>query len=263
MAVEYLGEQFDIHTGGIDHIPVHHTNEIAQAEAATGKKPFVKYWVHHNHLFVDKTKMSKSLGNFFTIDDVEKREIKPEALRLLLLTSHYRSEMNFTWANLEGMQKNFEKIVNQLRIAKNEKGRTVLSPEKLEKVDAYREEFFGYMEDDLKTPEAVSMIWEVLKSNIPGEDKYDLIVEFDEVLGLQLAKNVALVPEVPTEKFSLKDLPADVQQLVSEREAARKAKNWQRADELRNKIVELGFGVSDEADGQKLTKAVWHAGDSE
>ncbi|MBP7768869.1 cysteine--tRNA ligase, partial [Candidatus Woesebacteria bacterium] len=97
MAMQYLGEQFDIHTGGIDHIPVHHTNEIAQAESATGKVPFVKYWVHHNFLRVDGEKMSKYLGNFFTIDDVLKKGFHPKALRLLFLTSHYRSELNFLW----------------------------------------------------------------------------------------------------------------------------------------------------------------------
>ncbi len=257
MAVEYLGEQFDLHTGGIDHIPVHHTNEIAQAEAATGKKPFVKYWVHHNHLFVDKTKMSKSLGNFFTIDDVLARNLSPQALRLLLLTSHYRSEMNFTWENLEGTQKSWERLVAQLRQAKMEKERTVLSPEKLAKVDAYREEFFGYMEDDLKTPEAVSMIWEVLKSNIPGEDKYDLIIEFDEVLGLGLAKSVSeSVAVTKSEQIELKDLPAEIQTLLTERETARTTKNWQLADELRSKIGEAGYEVTDDVKlGQLITKS--------
>jgi cysteinyl-tRNA synthetase len=110
MSMEYLGEQFEIHTGGIDHIPVHHTNEIAQAEAATGKKPFVKIWVHHNFLQVEGEKMSKSLGNIFTVDDVVKRGFEPMALRLLFLSGHYRSEMNFTWDNLAGSQKAWEKL---------------------------------------------------------------------------------------------------------------------------------------------------------
>lgn len=256
MAIEYLGEQFDIHTGGIDHIPVHHTNEIAQAEAATGKKPFVKYWVHHNHLFVDKTKMSKSLGNFYTLDDVVKRGISPQALRLLFLTSHYRSEMNFTWENLEGMQKSWERMVMMLRVAKMEHERTVLSPEKLEKVDAFRDEFFELMEEDLKTPEAVSMIWEVLKSNIPGADKYDLIVEFDEVLGLGLAKSVAeSTPKETIKTIEKSELSADIQKLLTDREVARTTKNWQLADELRTKIGESGYDVTDDVKlGQVVTK---------
>ncbi len=253
MAIEYLGEQFDIHTGGIDHIPVHHTNEIAQAEAATGKKPFVKYWVHHNHLFVDKTKMSKSLGNFFTIDDVQKKGLNPQALRLLLLTSHYRSEMNFTWESLEGMQKSWERLVAQLRTAKTEHERTVLSQEKLSKIDEYRERFFAKMEDDLNTPEAVSIMWEVMKSNIPGADKYDLVIEFDEVLGLGLAKSVA--EEVTPVAAALKnaELPAEIQELLTERAEARTAKNWQLADELRNKIANAGFDVMDDSSGQVVT----------
>ncbi len=256
MAIEYLGEQFDLHTGGIDHIPVHHTNEIAQAEAATGKVPFVKYWVHHNHLFVDKTKMSKSLGNFFTIDDVLKKNLSPQALRLLFLTSHYRSEMNFTWENLEGMQKSWERLVGQMRQAKAEHERTVLSPEKLAKVDEYRQRFFELMEDDLKTPEAVSIIWEVMKSNIPGPDKYDLIIEFDEVLGLGLRKVVAeaVAPQNQTVKQS--ELAPELQKLLTERDAARKAKNWQLADELRTKILEQGYDVTDDVTlGQVVTAA--------
>ena len=114
MAIKYLGEQLDIHTGGIDHIPVHHTNEIAQAESATGKVPFVRYWVHHNFLLVDGEKMSKSLGNFFTIDDVLERGYSPRALRMLFLTTHYRSEMNFTWEALEGMQKAYVRLMRQV-----------------------------------------------------------------------------------------------------------------------------------------------------
>lgn len=248
MAIAYLGDQFDIHTGGIDHIPVHHTNEIAQAEAATGKVPFVKYWVHHNFLRVSGEKMSKSLGNFFTIDDVLKREIAPQALRLLFLTSHYRSEMNFTWETLEGMQKSWERLVGQLHVAKTDTDRTVLSPEKLAKVDEFRTQFLAQMETDINTPEAVSILWTMMKSNIPGGDKYDLAIEFDDLLGLGLAKAVAAYQPVTRENSAVQiaELPADIQQLLIERAAARTAKNWQLADELRNKIVAAGFEVLDD-----------------
>ncbi|SRR5258708_1876326 len=247
MSIKYLGEQFDVHTGGIDHIPVHHTNEIAQSEAATGKKPFVKYWIHHNFLSVNGEKMSKSLGNFFTIDDVLKRGIDPGALRLLFLTSHYRSEMNFTWENLEGMQKTWERLVTQLREFKRNNSRTVLSAEKLQKVNEYRQRFFDLMEDDLKTPEAVAVMWEVTKSNIPSEDKYDLIMEFDEVLGLGLAKAVMKVEEK-------KEIPAEVQKIVDERQKARAEKNWQKSDELRVKLQKMGFEVMDDANGSQQLK---------
>jgi cysteinyl-tRNA synthetase len=197
MAIRYLGDQFDIHTGGIDHIPVHHTNEIAQAEAATGKQPFVRYWVHHNFLRVDGEKMSKSLGNFYTIDDVLKRGIDPKALRLLFLTTHYRSEMNFTWDSVEGSQKAWQKLSRMVLQLRAEQGRTILSEDKLQKVDEYRQRFFDYVEDDLKTPEAITVMYEVIKSNIPGPDKYDLLVEFDEVLGLGLRELKEAATELP------------------------------------------------------------------
>jgi len=248
MAIEYLGEQFDIHTGGIDHIPVHHTNEIAQAEAATGKKPFVKYWVHHNFLRIDGEKMSKSLGNFFTIDDVVKRGFDPGALRLLFLTTHYRSEMNFMWENLEGAQKTWEKLLRSVNEFRNEKGRTVLSPEKLSKVDEYRKQFFALMEDDLKTPEVMAVLWEVVKSNIPGEDKFDLLREFDEVLGLGLVeKSAKFVNEKaqPAESLKIQNLPADIQKLLQERNAAKAAKDWRRADKLREEIETKKIATAD------------------
>jgi cysteinyl-tRNA synthetase len=255
MAIEYLGSQFDIHTGGIDHIPVHHTNEIAQAEAATGKKPFVKYWVHHNFLRVDGEKMSKSLGNFYTIDDVLKKNIHPRALRLLLLTTHYRSEMNFTWENLEGMQKTWEKLLRFVVQFKLESDRTVLSEEKLAKVDEYRQRFFSYLEDDLKTPEAVAVIWEVVKSNIPGPDKYDLLMAFDEVLSIGLREaEILLATQQSQTAVVQEDLSAEVQQLIAEREKARQTKQWDQADQLRKKLEDKGFKVKDTAKGQEISR---------
>lgn len=252
MAIKYLGEQFDIHTGGIDHIPVHHTNEIAQAESATGKKPFVKYWVHHNFLRVSGEKMSKSLGNFFTIDDVIEKGFDPKTLRLLFLTTHYRSEMNFTWENLEGAQKAWQKVVKLVQDFRQEDERTVLSEEKLKKIDEYRQRFFGYMQDDLKTPEAVAVMWEVTKSNIPNPDKYDLLVEFDEVLGLGLREVSVATPQLEENPA----LPADVQKLVAERAKAREEKNWEQADVLRQQIEDKGFTVIDTKGEQKIKKKV-------
>ncbi len=256
MAMQYLGEQFDIHTGGIDHIPVHHTNEIAQAEAVTGKKPFVKHWVHHNHLHVDGQKMSKSLGNFFTIDDVLKRQISPQALRLLFLTTHYRSEMNFKWDILEGMQKTYFKFLQLVVQFKNETERTILSDEKLQKIDAYRARFFAALENDLDTAEAVTLLWEVSKSNIPGKDKYDLLIEFDEVLGLgirtaeaQLKKMQEMLGQSLLSEHD-EQLPTEVKKLLLERKIAREAKDFLTADALRVKIAALDFEVEDTKDGQ-------------
>lgn len=251
MAIHYLGDQFDIHTGGIDHIPVHHTNEIAQAEAATGKKPFVRYWVHHNFLRVDGEKMSKSLGNFYTIDDVLKRGIDPKALRLLFLTTHYRSEMNFTWEALEGSQKAWQKLAKMVLQFRAEEGRTVLSQEKLDKIDEYRKRFFGFMEDDLKTPEALTVLYEVVKSNIPGSDKYDLLGEFDEVLGLGFRQLQETATEMPI-ITDLSTVPAEAQQLLAQRKTAREQKDWANSDRFRDELVKLGYEVIDGPTGQQL-----------
>lgn len=183
MSMKYLGEQFDIHTGGEDHIPVHHPNEIAQSEGASNKSPFVKYWLHTAHLMVDGKKMSKSLGNFYTVDDIKAKGFDPIALRYLYFSTHYRKQMNFTWESLSASQNalnKLRKIVNNLKSSE----RTVLSQEKNEKVDEFRNKFMIAVNDDLNTSKALAVLWEVLKSNIPSEDKYDLFLSFDEVLGL-------------------------------------------------------------------------------
>jgi cysteinyl-tRNA synthetase len=272
MAMKYLGEQFDVHTGGIDHIPVHHTNEIAQAEAMTGKKPFVKYWVHHNHLHVDGQKMSKSLGNFFTVDDVIARGFHPRALRLLFLTSHYRDEQNFTWESLAGAQKQYEKLIAAVGQLRTETDRTVLSPEKLAKIDEYREHFYAALENDLATPEAVTLLQEVIKSNIPGPDKYDLLIEFDEILGLGLRSGGSftvstpkllqemgegtekhITVSMPTQLLSETDsaVPEPVRALLQERQIAKAAKNYIASDAARTMIESEGWQVTDQPDGSQ------------
>lgn len=250
MAIHYLGDQFDIHTGGIDHIPVHHTNEIAQAESATGKVPFVNYWVHHNFLRVDGEKMSKSLGNFYTIDDVLKRGIDPKALRLLFLTTHYRSEMNFTWESVEGAQKSWQKLVKLVLSFRAEGGRTVLSEDKLQKVDEYRQRFFSFIEDDLHTAEAVTVMYEVTKSNIPGPDKYDLLVEFDEVLGLGFAQ--LQDTEEADSTVDIRQVSAEIRTVFEQRQTARQNKDWGASDRLRDELLKKGYEVIDSATGQQL-----------
>lgn len=253
MSMQYLGKQLDIHTGGIDHIPVHHTNEIAQSEAVSGLKPFVRYWVHHNFLKVEGQKMSKSLDNFYTIDDVLEKGFSPRALRLLFLTTHYSSEMNFTWNNLAGMDKSYQKLLATMARFRAEQGRTTLSEDKLDKINEYKERFFGFLEDDLKTPEAVTVMWEVVKSNIPGPDKYDLLIEFDEVLQLGLQDGVDLDKNKKTER-SAENIPIEVKKLLEERGQAKEAKNYQRSDELRDKIRKLGFEVTDDPGSEQTIK---------
>jgi cysteinyl-tRNA synthetase len=248
MAIKYLGEQFDIHTGGIDHIPVHHTNEIAQAEAATGKEPFVKYWVHHNFLRIDNEKMSKSLGNFYTIDDILKKGFDPKALRLLLLMTHYRSEMNFTWESLAGAQQAWEKLVRlvaQLRADATSEKMAVTE------WSAYQR-FFEKIEDDLNTPEALAVLWEVTKDKeLSAGQKWALLKAFDEVLGLGL-ETVELPQAVAA--LDLAELPDEVKQLVEQRDAARRAKDWTATDHLRDQLATLGYQVIDTDQGQQLKR---------
>lgn len=235
MSIKYLGEQFDIHTGGVDHIPVHHTNEIAQSESATGKEPFVKYWLHTEFLTVDGVKMAKSTGNFFTIGDVEKKGFDPISLRYLYLTTHYRKQLNFTWEALTGAQNTLLKLRSIVAGLRDEKERNVLSEEKLSKVEDYRNRFDASMGDDLNTPEALAVLWEAVKSNIPGTDKLDLLMSFDEVLGLGLAKV----------EVNKKEVSGEVRELIEKREQLRLEGKWQEADKIRKEIEELGFPVQD------------------
>lgn len=243
MSMKYLGESFDIHVGGEDLRSIHHPNEIAQSEAATGK-PFVRYWVHVAFLNVEGKKMSKSLGNFFTVADIEKKGFEPLALRYLYLSAHYRDPLNFTWEALFSAQNALDKIRNLVSLAKRETKRTVLSSEKREKVDDFRTKFTKAVNDDLDTPLALALLWKMMKSNIPSEDKYDLALTFDEVLGLDLAK---------TSVFEEK-IPDSVQKLVDKREILRKEGRFKQADELRKQIERLGFLVEDAPEGVRVKK---------
>lgn len=248
MSMKYLGEQFDIHTGGIDHIPVHHTNEIAQAEGATGKRPFVNVWVHHNFLRVEAQKMSKSLGNFYTLDDITAKGFSPMALKLLFFGSHYRSELNFTWDTLEASQTAYDKLLSILAFCKKESDRTMLSEEKLDKLNDFRKRFFDHMENDLHTPEAMAVLWEAVKSNVPGRDRYDLVMEFDTVLGLNLAQ------ETERHIQQRAQIPQEIEKLLQKRQQARENKDFTQSDKLRDEIANLGWSVEDTAQGQKVKK---------
>jgi cysteinyl-tRNA synthetase len=251
MAIEYLGEQFEIHTGGIDHIDIHHTNEIAQAESASGKKPFVKYWVHHNYLRVNNEKMSKSLGNFFTIDDVLERGFAPPALRLLFLGSHYRSELNFTWGSLAAAQKAWERLIKQVGEI-----RSTILVEQVEVSSAgqqFADQFWSAMRDDLDTPKAMASFWTMLKSDLPDEQKWQLLLDFDQVLGLGLQSIESHSPEREKDKIiDRSTLSAEVQTLLTQREQAREQKNWQLSDELRDRLLQLGYRVEDAGQTQNM-----------
>ncbi len=236
MSIKYLGEQFDIHTGGEDHLPIHHPNEIAQSEAGTGKHPFVKYWLHYAFLTVDGVKMSKSLGNFYTVDDVIKKGVNPLALRYFYLSAHYKKPLNFTFEALEGAQNALGRLKSTLSELKKEKERNVLSPEKEKKIDLYRQKFTDAISNDLNTPEALAVVWEVVKSNIPSLDKYDLIISFDEVLGLKLNEEETSEKPVVTK---------EMEELIKQRENFRKEGKYEEADKIREELMNLGYTVKD------------------
>lgn len=246
MSMKYLGDQIDVHTGGIDHIPVHHTNEVAQSESATGKKPFSKYWVHHNFLLVEGEKMSKSKGNFFTIDDVIKKGFEPMALRLLFLSTHYRSEMNFTWENLAGAQTSWlrlKKLVGGMM-----QDRHKISPQLSAVAQKYKQQFMEAMSKDINTPEALAVLWRIVKHDQIAEfEKLELLMQFDQFFGLGLAQIKAIDDEV-----KIDELPEKARQLLIQRDQARTKKDFVQADALREELEKLGFVVEDTDQGQKI-----------
>jgi cysteinyl-tRNA synthetase len=225
MSMKHLGESLDIHTGGVDHIPVHHTNEIAQSEAATGKQ-FVKYWFHSNFLDINGEKMSKSLGNFFRVKDIVDKGYEPLALRYLFLTSHYRTKMNFTFKALDGAQEAYKKLKAIVTGWQRDQGRR-------NKVTNLVYKFKEAVENDLNLPQAMAVVWEMVKSNIPSRDKLELISDWDQVLGLDLLK------------IETKKTPEEIIQLIKQREELRKEKKWGEADELRKQIEAKGYQVRD------------------
>lgn len=242
MSMKYLGHTIDIHSGGIDHIPVHHENEIAQSECATGEQ-FVKIWFHNVFLLINGEKMSKSLGNLLTIDDVKEKNIDPLALRYLFLQTHYRQSMNFTWDALTAAQTALIKLRRYIQQFQVNIQRTSLSEDKLDKVDSYSNSFRAALENDLQMPQALAVVWEVAKSNIPSTDKVDLLRSFDEVLSLDL---------FVTENED--SIPDEITKLAQERIVARNNKDFALADQIRNVIMQKGYSIKDTSDGFILRK---------
>lgn len=237
MSTKYLGDQFDIHAGGEDLRSTHHPNEIAQAEGATGKKPFVKYWIHGAFLLVDGGRMGKSLGNAYTVQDIIDKGYDPLALRYFYMTGHYRKQLNFTWEALGASSTALVRLRKMYHQFDAERERTVVSPEKLHDIDHYRVEFATALSRDLDMPGALAVVWEVAKSNIPAMDKRDLLTSFDEVLGLNLMDNGQWTMD--------KEIPEEIQQLMEKRHALRGEKKWAEADALRDEIVAKGYAVED------------------
>ena len=230
MSMHYLGETFDIHTGGVDHIPVHHTNEIAQSEAATGKQ-FVRYWLHGAFLTFKGKKVSKSTGGLFTLSELEEQGFKPLAYRYFCLTAHYRSELEFSFEALQAAQKSYERLK-----------KIVAELEDDGKINQeYLTKFKEVINDDLDMPKALAILWKLIRDK-NAEGKLRTIKEMDKVFGLDLLKK---------EKI---EIPAKIKKLVEEREEARKKKDWSRADEIRELLKEKGWLVEDTSKGPIIMK---------
>ncbi len=234
MSTKYLGETFDIHTGGKEHIPVHHTNEIAQAYGAFGHRS-ANYWLHNEWLIIEGEKMSKSLGNNVLVTDLIEKGYDPLSLRYLILTSHYKTGLNFTWESIESSQIAFNKLKAYVQSFRNQIQRNSLSSEKNSKVEEFRNRFYDSLNDDLNTPQALAVLWETLKSSIPSNDKYDLALDFDKVLGLQL-----------NEEVEEKTIPAEINKMIDQRNALRSEGKFEEADKIRRIIEEKGFEIKDE-----------------
>lgn len=241
MSKKYLGEVFDLHTGGIDAVPVHHENEIAQNEALAGKKT-VNYWMHGEFMMVDGGKMSKSLGNVYTVSDLQKKGYLPLDFRYFCLNAHYRKKLNFTFEGMDAAHTSYERLRNALYAHKMSQAAT--DPAILEDL---MKKFKGAVEDDMNIPFALGVLWDAVK--LPkSKDVYKLALEFDKVLGLSLDKVTAPAPE----KI---DVPADIAALAEARFAAKKEKNWAEADRLRAEIAAKGYAIKDTKGGYTIEKA--------
>jgi cysteinyl-tRNA synthetase len=237
MSMNYLGEQFDIHCGGIDHIPVHHTNEIAQSEAATGKSPWVKYWLHGEFLVVDRGKMSKSKGGFLTLDRLIEEGFDPLDFRYFCLGGHYRSQLKFSF---EGMASAASARANLMeRISRLDRKVPVSSPGQA--ASGVLEEFEAGVAEDLNMPRAIAGLWALVKhQDIPDGEKLAVLEKMDRVLGLNLL-------EVRGEEA----LDPRIEALIQERLAARKMKNFSRADEIRDILKAQGILLEDSPSGAR------------
>jgi len=252
MSMKYLGEQFDIHTGGIDHIQIHHTNEIAQTEGATGKK-WVNYWLHNEFLVMDKGKMSKSSGNFLTLQYVIDQGYEALDYRFFLLGAHYRSQLTFSWESMDGARNARKSLIKQVaKIISNAGGTipdTSASIPANSPAQAYLDRFRTACEQDLNTPRALSELQGLVRDaeTAPSEALAALAV-MDSVLGLDLAASAQRLAESQKEGEAGERDPR-IDALVSERAEAKKAKNFARADEIRNQLKAEGVILEDSPAG--------------
>lgn len=237
MGQKYLGEQFDIHTGGIDLIPTHHENEIAQSKGACGKIP-ARYWMHGEYLLINGGKMSKSLGNVYLLDDIVNRGYDPLVYRLFSYSCHYRNKLNFTWEGMDASAKSYERLKDGYQ--KHLVGEDEIAQEV---IDEFENRFHMAINDDLNMPLAMSVVWEVVRYEQKSKKLADLLLKFDSVMGLQIDKR--------TEK---EEIPEEILELVEQRKLARQERDYAKSDEIRDTLKEKGYEVKDTKDGMTVEK---------
>ena len=240
MSRKHLGEKFDIHTGGIDLIPTHHENEIAQSKGLCGKIP-ANYWIHGEYLLINGGKMSKSLGNVYLLRDIKNKGYDPLVYKLFCYTSSYRNKLNFTWDGIEATSKSLERLRRgyQNHLAGND----ILSEEDRENLNKIEENFHTAINDDMNMPLAMSYVWEAVKYEKKNKEIADLLSKFDKVLGIKIEK------EEKSEK-----IPEEILKLVEQRKMAREEKNWEESDRIRDEISNLGYNIKDTKNGVEIER---------
>ena len=238
MGYKYLGEEFDIHTGGVDHIPIHHENEIAQSKGFSGKIP-AHYWMHVEFLQINGGKMSKSLNNLYTLKDLEEKGYEPLVYRMFNYTSNYRAQINFTFEAMDSAKI----ALNRLRegyLKHSERTENVSD----EEIKSYEERFLEAINDDLNMPVAMSVVWDVVKNPKKSKKLQKLLLKFDEILGLNLKDY----------KKEEEELPEEIKALIEKRNKARIDKDWNESDRIRDILIEKGYTVKDSKEGTIVEK---------
>ncbi len=243
MGQKYLGDKFDIHTGGIDLIPTHHENEIAQSKGKCGKIP-ANYWMHGEYLLMNGGKMSKSLGNVYLIKDFIAKGYDPLVYRLFNYSCHYRNKLNFTWDGMEATSKSLERLKNGYQLHLNGKDKI---EDKI--VEEWEEKFHKAINDDLNMPAAMSIVWEVVRQEKKSPKLANLLARFDTVLGLKIEEPIAKQQE---------DIPQEILNLVEERKQARANKDWAKSDQLRDRIQRKGYEIKDSKEGTEIKKREYY-----
>ena len=240
MSVKYLGKHIDIHTGGQEHIPIHHTNEIAQSEAGFSVKNWVKYWVHFAWLLFAGEKISKSRGGAYLLADLEENGYSPLVLRYLFLTTYYGKPLNFSFEMLDYAKKSYERLKNAIHELKT---KAKWDKKNKNNIGLAKKQFIEIINDDINSPKALAYTWDILREDrLNDSEKLELVLDFDKFFGLELDKE---------EKI---DIPKKVKEMVKERQKARKEGNWKKADEIRDKINKLGFALEDTEGGIVVKK---------